>query len=137
MLEWIIIILSNQLELTLNNFAIIYFFSEYFFNFGRMDSKSVDFFWNKESVIEILIWLAVFLLLTVSSFSLDFCLSVSLSVVLVFGMIILSLLNRKLIIPLFLQKERFTLSFVFSLVALVLMTIIISYLEDKVLYYFI
>lgn len=102
-----------------------------------MDSKSVDFFWNKESVIEILIWLAVFLLLTVSSFSLDFCLSVSLSVVLVFGMIILSLLNRKLIIPLFLQKERFTLSFVFSLVALVLMTIIISYLEDKVLYYFI
>lgn len=102
-----------------------------------MENRRVEFFWNRESVVEILIWVAVFLLLTVSSFPLDFYLSFSLSIVLLIGMILLSLFNRKFIIPFFLSKERFFWTLLFTVVIIVLMTIVFSFLEERILYYFI
>ena len=102
-----------------------------------MENRRVEFFWNRESVVEILIWVAVFLLLTVSSFPLDFYLSFSLSIVLLIGMVLLSLFNRKVTIPFFLSKERFFWTVLFTVAIIVLMTFVFSFLEERILYYFI
>lgn len=96
----------------------------------------MDSFWNRESVVEVLIWVAIFLLLTVSNFSMDFYLSLSLSAVLVVGMVTLSFFNRKVIIRHFFKRERFISSFFLSLIVLSLMTFLFSYMEDQIFSFF-
>lgn len=86
-------------------------------------------FW-KQHIIEISVWVAVFALLTFSNISFDLLLSVELAALLTISMFLITLVNRTVLFPYLLSRNRMLL---FSLAAILLVasfTILAYHMED-------
>ena len=85
----------------------------------------------KHYSIEIFIWLAVFVMLTISNISVDLFLSMELSVILTVGMMIVFYTCRFLSIPYLYKNSRFFFFFLLSILFIGGVSWLTSYLEDS------
>lgn len=85
----------------------------------------------KHYSIEIFIWLAVFVMLTISNISVDLFLSMELSVILTVGMMIVFYTCRFLSIPYLYKNSRFFVFFLLSILFIGGVSWLTSYLEDS------
>lgn len=85
----------------------------------------------KQYSIEIFIWLAVFVMLTISNISVDLFLSMELSVILTIGMMIVFYTCRFLSIPYLYKSSRFFIFFLLSILFIGGISWLTSYLEDS------
>ncbi|MCQ2209544.1 MAG: histidine kinase [Paludibacteraceae bacterium] len=82
--------------------------------------------------IEALVWLAVFLLLTISNISYDLLLSVELSAILTFGMFIISIVCHYFLIPRFYKDSKYLIFISLSLLFVAGISWLSSYVLDSV-----
>lgn len=93
---------------------------------------SITIFW-KRHILEISVWLAVFALLTFSNISFDLFLSLELAALLTAGMFLITLVNRTLLFPLFLAKNRMALFIISAILLVASLTVLVYHLEDATL----
>lgn len=90
---------------------------------------SITNFW-KQHIIEMSVWLAVFALLTFSNISYDLLLSVELAALLTASMFLITLVNRTILFPLLLRKNRMTLFFLSAILLVASFSVLAYHLED-------
>ena len=85
--------------------------------------------------VEAFVWLAVFLLLTISNVSYDLILSVELAAILTFGMFLISIICHYILIPYFYKDNRYVFFVLVSLLFIAGVSVLSSSVMDVVTSY--